>query len=106
MHDAGVLVLDQEMLEPGFAFFRHAIDDRVVLAIDGVLEKLVFQRMQRIARAGKNQQAGGIAVEAMDEVDVIFAVLLLEILGKDAQDRRAFLLGIRLRQQAGVVFRR
>jgi predicted ABC-type ATPase len=94
VHFAGVGVFEEEIFELGFVFFGDAVDDDIVAAGDGVLEELFLEGAEGIPGAGEDEEAGGVAVEAVDEVDLVFAVLLLEVVGEEFGDEGAFFLGV------------
>ncbi len=98
---AGDRVFKQQVFEFGFGFFGDAVDDGVVAAGDGVLEELLFEGAEGVPGAGEDEEAGGIAVEAVDEVDLVFGVLFLEIFGEEFGDVGAFFLGVGGGEESG-----
>ncbi len=68
---AGFGVFEEEVFEFRLGFFGDAVDNGVVAAGDGVFEKLFLEGTEGIPRAGEDQKAGGVAVEAVDEVDLV-----------------------------------
>ncbi len=98
---AGDRVFKQQVFEFGFGFFGDAVDDGVVAAGDGVLEELFLEGAEGVPGAGEDEEAGGVAVEAVNEVDLVFGVLFLEIFGKEFGDVGAFFLGVGGGEEAG-----
>jgi hypothetical protein len=94
VHFAGVGIFEEEVFELGFVLFGDAVHDDVVAAGDGMLEELLFERAEGVPGAGEDEEAGGVAVEAVDEMDLVFAVLLLKIIGEQLGDEGAFFLGV------------
>ena len=98
---AGEGVFEQQVFEFSFGFSGDAVDDGVVAAGDGVLEELFLEGAEGVPGSGEDEEAGGVTVEAVDEVDLVFGVLFLEIFGEEFCDVRAFFLGVGGGEEAG-----
>src|SRR2546423_146387 len=58
----------------------EALHDGDVEALDAVLRELLLQALAGVEVLGKEEHAGGLAIEAMDDVNAVLAPLRAEVL--------------------------
>jgi len=97
----GDFIFEEEVFEGGGGFLGDAVDDDVVLAGDGVVEELFFEGGEGVDIAGEDEESGGVAVEAVDEVELGFLVFAFDVFGEDFEDGGAEFLGVGGGEESG-----
>jgi hypothetical protein len=102
--DDALVILDEKVFGTAAGRGGDAVDDQFILPGDGMFEELGFEEAEGIAGAGEDEEAAGVAVEAVDELDAVFVILAAEEFGEDAPGGGAAFLGIGGGEEAGGLF--
>ena len=80
---------------------RAAMDQYVILPGDGMVAELGFEMVEGLDPAGEDQQAGGVLIQAVDQINFIFAIGAGHVAMEKGQDRRPGFLRVGGGEQTG-----